>query len=155
MHAVSPSPIHPPCLPNQASNITPLFSVIYIGYILLSAYSLYPTKDARLAHSTKVAEKKAEKERWESIPYAKEITPEEQWQHMWELQQLPRTPGTAASMHAPWRGVPATPRTRAFNELQGGTDVVEYDVHAGKGKGAVEYDASEYAYDRKGKGTAV
>jgi hypothetical protein len=40
------------------------------------------------------------------------MTAEEQWQHMWELQQLPRTPGTATGT-APWSKVPATPRTAA------------------------------------------
>ena len=42
------------------------------------------------------------------------MTADEQWQHMWELQQLPRTPGTAGGMKSPM-----TPRTRAFNELGG------------------------------------
>jgi hypothetical protein len=46
------------------------------------------------------------------------MTAEEQWQHMWELQQLPRTPGTTTGT-APWSKVPATPRTTAFNQLQG------------------------------------
>jgi hypothetical protein len=45
------------------------------------------------------------------------MTAEEQWQHMWELQQLPRTPGTATAMHFK---SPATPRTRAFGDLEGG-----------------------------------
>lgn len=42
------------------------------------------------------------------------MSPEEQWQHMWELQQLPRTPGTAGGLKSPM-----TPRTRAFNALDG------------------------------------
>lgn len=46
------------------------------------------------------------------------MTAEQQWQHMWELQQLPRTPGTASG-NAPWSKVPVTPRTTAFNQLHG------------------------------------
>jgi hypothetical protein len=42
------------------------------------------------------------------------MTAEEQWQHMWELQQLPRTPGTVGGMKSPM-----TPRTMAFNSLGG------------------------------------
>jgi hypothetical protein len=42
------------------------------------------------------------------------MTAEEQWQHMWELQQLPRTPGTVGGMKSPM-----TPRTMAFNNLGG------------------------------------
>lgn len=42
------------------------------------------------------------------------MTAEEQWQHMWELQQLPRTPGTIGGMKSPM-----TPRTQAFNNLAG------------------------------------
>ncbi|CAN9423877.1 unnamed protein product [Alternaria alternata] len=60
------------------------------------------------------AEKKAEKEKWASSPYDNEMTAEEQWQHMWELQQLPRTPGTIGGMKSPM-----TPRTQAFNNLGG------------------------------------
>lgn len=43
------------------------------------------------------------------------MTAEEQWQHMWELQQLPRTPGTAGGLKSPM-----TPRSRAFGDLEGG-----------------------------------
>jgi hypothetical protein len=39
------------------------------------------------------------------------MTAEEQWQHMWELQQLPRTPGFKS---------PTTPRTQTFSDLEGG-----------------------------------
>jgi hypothetical protein len=46
------------------------------------------------------------------------MSADEQWQHMWELQQLPRTPGTVGGLKSPM-----TPRTRAFNELGGGGDV--------------------------------
>lgn len=106
------------------------------------------------------------------------MTPEEQWQHMWELQQLPRTPGTATG-HAPWSKTPITPRTQAFNHLQGGTmdyyaqqprtptvpvqhqqtyypppqqqQEVEYAGVAPHG----QQDVNGYFYDGKGKGTAM
>ena len=79
---------------------------------------MWPTKDQRIAHETRQAEKRAEKEKWASTPDgSNEMTAEEQWQHMWELQQLPRTPGTANAMY--WKS-PMTPRTRAFGDLEGG-----------------------------------
>ncbi|KAF1958652.1 hypothetical protein CC80DRAFT_16354 [Byssothecium circinans] len=156
--------------------------VIYAAHILFAAYSLYPTKEARLAHATKVAEKKAQKEKWASIPDDNEMTPEEQWQHMWELQQLPRTPGTATGPG--WARTPATPRTRAFGQLEGGLEQqqqpqqyyqqyqqqqqhppelvqnasgnVEYYGNAGTyGQGAEYANQPEYVYDGKGKGTAM
>lgn len=54
------------------------------------------------------------------------MTAEQQWQHMWELQQLPRTPGTANPMtfnnsNSNSNKMPVTPRTRAFGDLEGGT----------------------------------
>lgn len=89
---------------------------IYVLFLGLTIYSLVPTKAAREAHSARRAEKRAEKEKFASYsPYDNEMTAEEQWQHMWELQQLPRTPGTAGGMKSPM-----TPRTRAFNDLGGG-----------------------------------
>ncbi|KAF2109650.1 hypothetical protein BDV96DRAFT_604541 [Lophiotrema nucula] len=91
-----------------------MLAVMFL-FTLLTLYSLWPTKDARRAHESRVAEKKAEKEKFASSPYDNEMTAEEQWQHMWELQQLPRTPGTAGGMKSP-----ITPRTRAFQELHGG-----------------------------------
>ena len=51
------------------------------------------------------------------------MTADEQWQHMWELQQLPRTPGTIGGMKSPM-----TPRTQAFNNLGG-----EEAAHGGGG----------------------
>jgi hypothetical protein len=65
---------------------------------------MWPTKDQRAAHKTRLAEKKAEKEKWASSPTDNEMTAEEQWQHMWELHFK----------------TPMTPRTRAFDELEGG-----------------------------------
>ena len=52
------------------------------------------------------------------------MTAEQQWQHMWELQQLPRTPGTANPMtfsnsNSNSNKMPVTPRTRAFGDLEG------------------------------------
>lgn len=55
------------------------------------------------------------------------MTAEEQWQHMWELQQLPRTPGTATGPG--WR-TPMTPRTTAFTTLQGGKPEPKYVQHS-------------------------
>jgi hypothetical protein len=91
--------------------------VLYIFHIAFAVYSLFPTRDARLAHETKVAEKKAWKEKWASSPADNEMTAEQQWQHMWELQQLPRTPGTATGPG--WTRAPMTPRTTAFSALEG------------------------------------
>jgi hypothetical protein len=91
---------------------------IYALFLIISFYSMYPTADARAAHETRQAEKRAEKEKWASTPDgSNEMTAEEQWQHMWELQQLPRTPGTANAMYLK---SPMTPRTRAFGDLEGG-----------------------------------
>jgi hypothetical protein len=94
--------------------LTCLNSSIYAFFVLLSIYSLIPTATQKATHATKRAEKKAEKEKWASSPYDNEMTAEEQWQHMWELQQLPRTPGTVGGMKSPM-----TPRTMAFNNLGG------------------------------------
>jgi hypothetical protein len=81
-------------------------------------YSLiWPSATARAAHESKRAAKIAEKEKWahlERSPVENEMTAEEQWQHMWELQQLPRTPGTTNGMRSPM-----TPRTQAFGDLDG------------------------------------
>jgi membrane protein implicated in regulation of membrane protease activity len=87
---------------------------IYAVFVVLSVYSLIPTTAQKQAHAARKAEKKAEKEKWASSPYDNEMTAEEQWQHMWELQQLPRTPGTIGGMKSPM-----TPRTQAFNNLGG------------------------------------
>lgn len=87
---------------------------IYSVFVIMSVWSLIPTTAQKEAHAVRKAEKKAEKEKWESSPYDNEMTAEEQWQHMWELQQLPRTPGTIGGMKSPM-----TPRTQAFNNLGG------------------------------------
>lgn len=119
---------------------------MYAAHVVLAAYSLYPTKDARIAHEAKVAAKKAQKEKWASSPYDNEMTAEEQWQHMWELQQLPRTPGTATAPGG-WR-TPMTPRTKAFSALEGGAPVrVEH-------KSPIQ-EQDEFVYDGKGKGSAL
>ncbi|KAF3000731.1 hypothetical protein E8E13_003732 [Curvularia kusanoi] len=104
---------------------------IYALFLLLSLYSLYPTATALSAHRTRQAEKRAEQEKWASYSASNtpdgtnEMTAEQQWQHMWELQQLPRTPGTATFAPAGGMGMgggktPMTPRTRAFGDLEGG-----------------------------------
>lgn len=88
---------------------------------------MWPTKDALVAHQTRQAEKKAEKEKWASTPDgSNEMTAEQQWQHMWELQQLPRTPGTSNAMYLK---SPMTPRTRAFGDLEGGYQQQELKPH--------------------------
>lgn len=96
-------------------------STIYACFLILTIYSLIPTTEARQAHAIKQAEKKAEKEKWANSPVDNEMTAEEQWQHMWELQQLPRTPGTVGGMKSPM-----TPRTRTFHDLEGGHGQVQY-----------------------------
>lgn len=120
-------------------------------FALLSMYSLYPTKEARIAHQTRQAEKKAEKEKWASSPYDNEMTAEEQWQHMWELQQLPRTPGTAGGMKSP-----ITPRTKAFNALDNGAGGYYGEEIQGNPQVPQQYQQplDELAYEGKGKGQA-
>ena len=104
-------------------------------------------------------------EKYASSPYDNEMTAEEQWQHMWELQQLPRTPGTVGGMKSPM-----TPRTQAFNSLGGGGGGGVnggvggggwYGPQAGEVRGGVYQNGSspiaeqdEYGYEGKGKGTA-
>ncbi|KAF9735344.1 hypothetical protein PMIN03_010666 [Paraphaeosphaeria minitans] len=102
----------------SAFAVSVIMLITYAIFIILSIWSLIPTPEARAARDSKIAERKAEKELYASSPYDQEMTAEDQWQHMWELQQLPRTPG-ATTGHAPWAKVPATPRTTAFNQLQG------------------------------------
>jgi len=105
------------------------------------------------------------------------MTAEEQWQHMWELQQLPRTPGGTAT-NPGWR-TPMTPRTTAFTTLEGGKAEPKYVQHSSPiheqdewaqsghgGHGPVQqyypspilgqgHAEPEWVYDGKGKGTAV
>jgi hypothetical protein len=95
---------------------------IYAIFLGLTIYSLIPTREARQAHNAKQAEKKAEKEKWANSPSENDMSAEEQWQHMWELQQLPRTPGTVGGMKSPM-----TPRTKTFNELGGTTAYTQLD----------------------------
>ncbi|KAH6619953.1 hypothetical protein C7974DRAFT_363162 [Boeremia exigua] len=93
---------------------------LYTLLLALSLYSLYPTPSAREAHRTRRAAKLAEQEKYAFSPTADddETTAEQQWQHMWELQQLPRTPGLPPTHQA--GRAPMTPRTRAFGDLEGG-----------------------------------
>ncbi|KAF1838534.1 hypothetical protein BDW02DRAFT_389679 [Decorospora gaudefroyi] len=103
------------CMQAKASfAVSIIMLFIYAVFVIVSIYSLIPTSTQKETHAAKRAEKKAEKEKWTSSPYDNEMTAEEQWQHMWELQQLPRTPGTVGGMKSPM-----TPRTRAFNDLGG------------------------------------
>lgn len=104
----------------QRSNAEFYCRAIYAFFLIITFYSLYPTSEARLSHSTRLAEKRAEKEKWASTPDGtNEMTAQEQWQHMWELQQLPRTPGTNGGV---FFKSPMTPRTRAFGDLEGGNE---------------------------------
>lgn len=99
----------------SAFAVSIIMLTIYACFLILTIYSLIPTTEARQAHAIKQAEKKAEKEKWANSPVDNEMTAEEQWQHMWELQQLPRTPGTVGGMKSPM-----TPRTRTVFDLEGG-----------------------------------
>lgn len=100
-----------------------IYSGIYALFLVLTLYSLYPTTAALAHHRARRAEKAAEKEKYAthsattSPDGSNDMTAEQQWQHMWELQQLPRTPGTANAM---FLKTPMTPRTRAFGDLEGG-----------------------------------
>src|SRR4051794_19624134 len=88
-------------------------SGLFVIHAIIGMWSLYPTKEQHIVHEARIAQRRAEKEKFS--PVDSEMTAEQQWQHMWELQQLPRTPGTAGGMRSP-----TTPRTRAFNDLDGG-----------------------------------
>ncbi|KAF2202602.1 hypothetical protein GQ43DRAFT_413406 [Delitschia confertaspora ATCC 74209] len=116
--------------------VTLVMLMLFAVHVLVSVWSLIPTKDERITHQTKVAEKKAEKEKFSPIDDG--MTAEQQWQHMWELQQLPRTPGTAGGMRSPM-----TPRTKAFTDLGGAPPTPGYygvpspiyeNPYEGKGK---------------------
>lgn len=109
------------CMMAKASfAVSVIMLIIYLAHILLALWSLYPTEAARLAHAEKQAEKRAFKEKYQSSPIDSEMSPEQQWQHMWELQQLPRTPGTATTFGGQgWGRSPITPRTQAFGKLEG------------------------------------
>jgi hypothetical protein len=141
--------------PKIKRSLTHLDRAIYAAFLILSIYSLIPTAEARQAHAIKRAERKAEKEKWANSPVDNEMTAEEQWQHMWELQQLPRTPGTAGGLKSPM-----TPRTRTFADLEGQHNGYAnmQPEHAGfYGGGAVMQAVSpvaeqdEYMYEGKGK----
>lgn len=103
----------------SAFAISVLMLITYAIFILLSAYSLFPTTTQRQAHQAKRAERKAEKEKWASYSDTdNDRSAEEQWQHMWELQQLPRSPGPQPKAVANNNNNnPITPRTQAFNSL--------------------------------------
>ena len=76
-------------------------SALYCVYILLSIQSMLFSP-----------EKKEEDE--ESFTESKGKHPQEP---QWEMVPIPETPGTAYSRHFPLS--PTTPRTRAFNALEG------------------------------------
>jgi len=135
--------------------VTIIMVAIYSAFLILTIYSLIPTAEARQAHAIKRAERKAEEEKWANSPVDNEMTAEEQWQHMWELQQLPRTPGTAGGFKSPM-----TPRTRTFADLEGqhgGYSNMQPEHSGYYGGGAVMQAVSpvaeqdEYTYEGKGK----
>ncbi|KAF2476379.1 uncharacterized protein BDR25DRAFT_252328 [Lindgomyces ingoldianus] len=134
----------------SAFAVSVVMLVLFATHAIIAAYSLRPTKEARIAHDQKVAEKKAEKELYESSPYDNEMTADEQWQHMWELQQLPRTPGTAGGMRSPM-----TPRTKAFNSLDGGQGHYAREPHQPVSPVAEEEHGQWYEGRGKGQGQAV
>lgn len=107
------------CMQAKASFAVSIIMLsIYALFVLVSIYSLIPTAAQKTAHANKRASKRALKEKYNSSsPYDNEMTAEEQWQHMWELQQLPRSPGPLKTPMTPM--TPMTPRTRAFNDLDG------------------------------------
>ena len=86
--------------------------------MILSIWSLFPTKEQKTKRNSKLEDKRAEKMQWSNhSPVENEMSVDQQWQHMWELEQLPRTPrtpGTVGGMRSPM-----TPRTVAFNNLSG------------------------------------
>lgn len=137
----------------SAFAVSIIMLTIYAGFLVLTVYSLIPTKEAREAHAIKQAEKKAEKEKWANSPTDNEMTAEEQWQHMWELQQLPRTPGPIGGMRSPM-----TPRTQTFSQLEGGyysnIPQAQGGYYGGRtaaqGVSPVE-EREEYVYDGKSR----
>ena len=86
--------------------------------------SLYPTTSARAAHADRVARRAADREKFAAAANAADdpaaLTPEQR-QHLWEMQQLPRSPGAGGVPGAgPASPVsPTTPRTHAFAALDG------------------------------------
>ncbi|KAL8740295.1 MAG: hypothetical protein Q9190_006984 [Brigantiaea leucoxantha] len=74
-----------------------LLSALFLAYLILSLYSLYPSKEFRAARSSKLADAEGG-----------------EYQRPWEMTQVPQTPGTTGGMKSP-----TTPRTTAFNTLSG------------------------------------
>ncbi|KAF2192664.1 hypothetical protein K469DRAFT_553263 [Zopfia rhizophila CBS 207.26] len=127
----------------SAFAVSVVMLAICVFHVIIASWSLWPTKEQRIAHEAKRAEKKAEKEKFAEL-VDNEMSPEQQWQHMWELQQLPRTPGTAT--------YPMTPRTRAFNALDGGAGgPYGNEVQNSPGPSPIQ---EEQDYEGKGKGNA-
>jgi hypothetical protein len=51
-------------------------------------------------------------------PFAASKAQEEPEEHQWEMVRIPETPGTTGGLKSP-----ITPRTKAFNVLEGGRDL--------------------------------
>ncbi|OCK81707.1 hypothetical protein K432DRAFT_381065 [Lepidopterella palustris CBS 459.81] len=107
----------------SAFAVSVVMLILFSIHAIVGMWSLFPTKEQRMEHAARQAEKKAEKEKMS--PISESMSPEQQWQHMWELQQLPRTPGTASGMKSPM-----TPRTRAFNSLGGDLPLREHEYQS-------------------------
>jgi len=109
----------------SAFAVTVVMLALFSFHVILAIWSMIPTKEQKAARASKIM---AEKEK-EMSP-SSDITTEQHWQQQWELQQFPRspylpyaelpvdTPGTTGGMKSPM-----TPRTLAFNNLAGGSDL--------------------------------
>lgn len=106
----------------SAFAVSVVMLTLFVIHAAVSIWSLFPSKEQKEAYKARQAEKKAEKEKWSP---ASDMTAEQQWQHMWELQQLPRTPGTAGGLKSPM-----TPRAKAFNSLEGDLPLREHQYQS-------------------------
>lgn len=77
------------------SNAIPVSSTLFTIYLIVTAITLYPDKSFRSHRSSKISHR-------------------EDGFQPYDMLEMPRTPGTAGGMKSP-----ATPRTNAFNTLEG------------------------------------
>ena len=78
------------------------FSILFFIYFILSVYSLIPSKDQRSVRHSKMADIESPQSN-QSYGMRK-----------WEFEGIPKTPNSTRGMKSP-----ATPRTMAFNTLDG------------------------------------
>ncbi len=71
------------------------YSTLFATYLVLTLITLYPNKSFRSARSSKVSDREVAFQ-----PY--------------DMLEMPRTPGTSGGLMSP-----TTPRTKAFNTLEG------------------------------------